>query len=82
MNLAGTGGTHQFYNLDRSGAAHDRVIHQDDTPALDGAAVGVMLQLDTKMANLNVILAIALLGVAGWMKVSQSSGAPPPTVSS
>src|SRR5262249_18373602 len=50
MHLAGAGIAHHAHDLLGGGAAHQRVIDQDDALALDGDAVGGMLHAHADLA--------------------------------
>ena len=52
MHLCRTGVAHQIDDFGRGGAAHDRVINQNNALALKLAGVGVMFQLHAKVADL------------------------------
>ncbi len=51
MNLARAGVPHHLHDLDAGGAAHDRIVDQNDALALDHRAVGVVLHPDAEFAN-------------------------------
>ena len=52
MHLPGAGAAHHLDDLHRGGAAHDRIVDQDDPLALDHGAVGVVLQAHAEMADM------------------------------
>ena len=51
MHFGGTGIAHHGDDLLGGGAAHDGIIHQHDPFALDGVAVGIVLQPHAQVAN-------------------------------
>ena len=44
--------THHLHDLEAGRTAHDAVVDKDDALAVDQCTVGVVLQLDTEVANL------------------------------
>ncbi len=52
MHLTRAGLAHHLHDFSRGGAAHDGIIDQHNTFAVDDVAVGVMLELDAEMADL------------------------------
>ena len=52
MHFLGAGLAQHLHDLQRGGAPHDRIIDEDDTLAGDHRAVGIVLELDTKVADL------------------------------
>src|SRR6516164_7358961 len=51
MDLAGAGVAHDAHDLFRGGAAHERIVDQDDALAFDRGAVGVVFHLHAGFAN-------------------------------
>src|SRR5437763_3979250 len=51
MHLARAGVAHHAHDLPRGGAAHQRVVDQDDALALDRGAVGRMLHAHAEFAH-------------------------------
>src|SRR3546814_17860958 len=52
VDLGGTGVAHHLHDLEAGRAAHDRIVDQHDALARDQRAVGIVFQLDAKMADL------------------------------
>ena len=51
VHLGGAGLAHHLHDLEAGGAAHDRIVDQDDAPVRDQRAIGVVLQLYTEVAD-------------------------------
>src|SRR6476660_7465597 len=51
MDLAGAGVAHHADDLFRGGAAHQRIVDQDDALALDRGAVRIVLHADAEFAH-------------------------------
>src|SRR5438477_8020679 len=85
MHLAGAGLAHHAHDFDRSGAAHERIVDQDDTLALYHRAVSGMLEPDAQLADLlrrldegaaDIVVAddAGLVGRAGFLPVADGGG--------
>ena len=51
MHLLGAGVAHHLHDLERGGAAHDRIVDQHDALARDHRAVGAVLQAHAELAD-------------------------------
>ncbi len=52
VHFAGAGIAHHLHDLEAGGAAHDRIVDQDDPLALKQGAVGIVLQLHAQVADI------------------------------